>query len=63
MTPLLLNPFQLEPLTRSDTSHALAVMEDLLNYLYDLDYKASRMKHAQRSAVVVPPSQPGPKQR
>ena len=54
---------ELEPLTRSDISQALAVMEDLLNYLYDLDYNASRMKHAQRAAAVVPPSQTGPQQR
>jgi Domain of unknown function (DUF4145) len=41
---------QLEPLSKEDCSQAITVMEDLMNYLYDLDYKASRMKHAQRTA-------------
>jgi len=42
---------QLEALARHECSEAITVMEDLLNYLYDLDYKASRMKHAQRSTT------------
>jgi uncharacterized protein DUF4145 len=44
---------RLEPLTGEEISAALTVMEDLLNYLYDLDYKASRMKHAQRGTTIV----------
>jgi hypothetical protein len=37
-----------EPLTRDDARTAVGVMEDLLNFLYDLDYKASRVTSASR---------------
>lgn len=35
---------RLESPTRSDTKLAIEVMEDLLNFLYELDYKASRLR-------------------
>jgi hypothetical protein len=35
---------KLESPTRSDTKLAIEVMEDLLNFLYELDYKASRLR-------------------
>jgi uncharacterized protein DUF4145 len=34
---------QLRALTRDDARRAIEVMEDLLNFLYDLDYKASQL--------------------
>jgi hypothetical protein len=48
---------QLEPLSKDDCNQAITVMEDLLNYLYDLDYKASQMKHAQRQTTTQPATQ------
>jgi len=36
------------PLTREEAILAVEVMEDLLNFLYDLDYKASQMKYGSR---------------
>lgn len=47
---------QMKPLTRTEAAHALEVMEDLLGFLYDLDYKASRLKHAKRRAKKKPPA-------
>jgi hypothetical protein len=38
----------LEALTKEEAANAIDVMEDLLNFLYDLDYKASLMKNAER---------------
>jgi hypothetical protein len=38
----------LEPMQTYEAKRALDVMEDLLGYLYDLDYKASRLKHAKK---------------
>jgi hypothetical protein len=35
---------KLESPTRGDTKLAIEVMEDLLNFLYELDYKASRLR-------------------
>ena len=37
-----------EPLTRDNARMAIGIMEDLLNFLYDLDYKASQVTHASR---------------
>jgi hypothetical protein len=39
---------ELGALTRDDARAAIEVMEDLLNFLYDLDYRASQMKSASR---------------
>ncbi len=39
---------KLAALTRSEAEEAIGVMEDLLNFLYDLDYKASRIKNASK---------------
>ena len=38
----------LEPMETHEAQRALDVMEDLLGFLYDMDYKASRLKHAKR---------------
>lgn len=38
------------PLTWEEAISAIEVMEDLLNFLYDLEYKASRMKYGSRMA-------------
>ncbi len=38
------------PLTRDEAILAIEVIEDLLNFLYDLDYKASQMKYGSRMA-------------
>jgi hypothetical protein len=38
----------LEALTRDEARMAIEVMEDLLNFLYDLDYKASQMRNASK---------------
>lgn len=38
------------PLTRDEALLAIEVIEDLLNFLYDLDYKASQMKYGSRMA-------------
>ena len=35
---------------------AIEVLDDLMNFLYDLDYKASRLKYAARAAVPIPPT-------
>jgi hypothetical protein len=42
---------KLEALTRDDARRAIEVMETLLNFLYDLDYKASQMRHASKRAA------------
>ena len=34
-------------LSQEDARIAIVVMEDLLNFLYDLDYKASLMRYAE----------------
>jgi hypothetical protein len=63
---------QLEAPTQADTKLAIEVMEDLLNFLYELDYKSSRLRasaksrrsrKSQKSPVAVgqasaPPPQP-----
>ena len=36
----------------ADASYAINIMEDLLNFLYDFDYKASGMKNAARNAEI-----------
>ncbi len=54
---------QMEALTKFEAKHALDVMEDLLGYLYDLDYKASRLKHAKKRTKkkrAVPPAATAP---
>ena len=38
---------ELEALSQEDARTAIAVMEDLLNFLYELDYKASLMRYAE----------------
>ena len=40
----------LEAMYPSEAADALEVMEDLLNFLYDLDYKASKLKKASEMA-------------
>ena len=40
----------LEGMYPSEASHAIDLMEDLLNFLYELDYKASRLKNAAKMA-------------
>lgn len=42
---------ELEPMNRRELNTAIDVMEDLLNYLYDLDYKASRLKQSKTSST------------
>jgi len=39
-----------DPLSREEARLATEVIEDLLNFLYDLDYKASQMKYGTRMA-------------
>jgi hypothetical protein len=39
---------ELTRLSETELAQGIEVMEDLLNYLYDLDYKASRIKHASK---------------
>lgn len=36
----------------SEASHAIEIMEDLLNFLYEFDYKASRLKAASKRAQI-----------
>ncbi len=36
---------RLEPLSKDDAAAAIDVIEDLLNFLYDLDYKASKIRN------------------
>jgi hypothetical protein len=42
---------ELQPPDRRDLKLAIEVSEDLLNYLYDLDYKVSRLPMTDRAAV------------
>jgi hypothetical protein len=51
---------ELAPLTKSEANIAISVMEDLLNYLYDLDYKASRIKYASKRAAASSSSKSQP---
>ena len=39
-----------DPLTPDEALLAITVLEDLLNFFYDLDYKASQMKYGSRMA-------------
>jgi hypothetical protein len=39
---------EMKSLTVQEAKHALEVMDDLLMTLYDLDYKASLLKHAKK---------------
>jgi hypothetical protein len=41
---------ELEPSSRDDAKAAIEIMEHLLNYFYDLDYKASLVRNASRGA-------------
>ena len=41
---------ELEALNRDDAKAAIEVLEDVLNYLYDLDYRASQITNASRKA-------------
>jgi hypothetical protein len=50
---------QMEPMARQQANKALDVIEDLLNVLYDLDYKASQIKNAKKR-VHARKSQPKP---
>jgi hypothetical protein len=43
---------KMKSLERRELQHALDVMEDLLNYLYELDYKASQLKHAKKQGRI-----------
>jgi hypothetical protein len=42
---------RLEALSRSDAAAAIEVVEDLLNFFYDLDYKASKVKNPARPST------------
>lgn len=41
----------LDPLSREDAEMAIGIVEDLLNFLYDLDYKASQVRVASNKGV------------
>jgi hypothetical protein len=41
---------RLEALTRDNAREAIRVMEHLLNHFYDMDYRASQMKHPKKEA-------------
>jgi uncharacterized protein DUF4145 len=41
---------RLEPLSRDQARTAISLIEDLLNYFYDLDYKALQMRSASSKA-------------
>jgi hypothetical protein len=49
---------ELQALTRDDARKAIEVMEDLLSFLYDLDYKASQIRSASKR-VASRPATPG----
>lgn len=51
---------ELVPLTLDEANSALDVIEGLLNYLYDLDYRASLIKHAQKQAKQAKSAQAKP---
>jgi hypothetical protein len=42
----------LEAMYPTDAAHAIEVMEDLLNFLYDFDYKAASVKDASKRAKI-----------
>jgi hypothetical protein len=42
----------LEAMYPSEASDAMEVMEDLMNFLYDFDYKASKIKNASKNARI-----------
>ncbi len=42
---------ELQALTQDEAKMAIEVMEDLLNFLYDLDYKASQIRNASKRAA------------
>jgi hypothetical protein len=42
---------RLEALTQEDAQLAIEIVEDLLNFLYDLDYKASQLRNVSRKAA------------
>jgi hypothetical protein len=42
---------ELDPLSREDAEMAIGIIEDLLNFLYDLDYKASQLCMAANKRV------------
>jgi hypothetical protein len=42
---------ELQALTRDDARASIEVMEDLLNFLYDLDYKASQIRNSSKRAA------------
>jgi hypothetical protein len=42
---------RLETGTRDEARMAIEVMEDLLNFLYDLDYKASQIRNSSKGAA------------
>jgi hypothetical protein len=44
---------ELSPPKRDDLKIAIEVSEDLLNYLYDLDYKASRLPKAAKEEIAA----------
>jgi hypothetical protein len=49
---------QMEAMARQQANKALDLMEDVLNVLYDLDYKASLIKNAKKRVRKPKPSQP-----
>jgi Domain of unknown function (DUF4145) len=50
---------ELVPMSRADAGAAIRVMEDLLNFLYDLDYRASQIKNTSKN-VSFGSTKPGP---
>jgi hypothetical protein len=42
---------ELEALSRAEAALAFEVIEDLLNFFYELDYKASRVRNPMRAAT------------
>jgi hypothetical protein len=47
---------RLEALNRNDAAAAIEVIEDILNFFYDLDYKSARVKKPMRAAAKSPGS-------
>jgi hypothetical protein len=45
---------RLEALSQEEAQLAIDIVEDLLNFLYDLDYRATQMKNASRRATIAP---------
>jgi len=52
---------ELEALSREDAGLAIEIVEDLLNYLYDLDYKATQIRSRSKTAALNS-IKPGPVQ-